>query len=93
VRSSRAPDREEGVSHMPHVILNQARINGLLLGAMKRFNGQVVDYDYIVKSVEVDSEAARDPDAYCVTINTARHGNEEAFKAKYALVDHLSPCT
>jgi phenol 2-monooxygenase len=88
VRSSRAPDREEGVSHMPHVILNQARINGLLLGAMKRFNGQVVDYDYAVKSVEVDSKAACDPDAYCVTITTAKHGNEEVFKAKYVLVNY-----
>ncbi|KAE9365138.1 putative phenol 2-monooxygenase [Stipitochalara longipes BDJ] len=85
VRSSRAPDREEGVSHMPHVILNQARVNGLLLGAMKRFNGQSVDYDYSVKSVEVDSEKVGDPDAYCVTVNTVRHGNEEVFKAKYVL--------
>ena len=86
VRSSRAPDREEGLSHMPHVILNQARVNGLLLGAMKRFNGQAVDYGYTVKGVEVDSEVARDPDAYCVTVNTVRNGNAEVFKAKYALV-------
>jgi phenol 2-monooxygenase len=86
LRASRAPDRDEGVSHMPHVILNQARVNGLLLDAMKRFNGQMVDYDYTVKSVEVDSEAASNPDAYCVTVNTRRHGKEEVFKAKYALV-------
>jgi len=86
VRTGRAPDREEGVSHLPHVILNQARVNGLLLGAMKRFNGQVVDYDFSVRSVVVDSEKAGDPDAYCVTVNTTRHGNEEVFKAKYVLV-------
>jgi phenol 2-monooxygenase (NADPH) len=86
VRSSRAPDREEEVSHMPHVILNQARVNGLLLEAMKRFNGQVVDYDTSVTGVHVDSEKAADPDAYCVTINTVRHGNQEVFKAKYVLV-------
>ncbi len=86
VRTSRTPDREEGVSHMPHVILNQARVNGLLLRAMQRFNGQAVDYGYTVKGVEVDSEAASDPDAYCVTVKTMRNGNEEVFKAKYALV-------
>jgi len=85
-RTGRAPDREEGVSHLSHVILNQARVNGLLLGAMKKFNGQVVDYDYSVKSVVVDSEKAADPDAFCVTVNTVRHGNEEVFKAKYVLV-------
>jgi phenol 2-monooxygenase len=79
-------DRDDGVSNMPHVILNQARVNGLLIGAMKRFNGQVVEYNYTVRSVEVDSEAAGDPDAYCVTVHTLRHGREEVFKAKYALV-------
>jgi phenol 2-monooxygenase len=42
------------------VILNQAQINGLLLGAMERFNGQKVDYDYIIKSFRVDSETASD---------------------------------
>jgi phenol 2-monooxygenase (NADPH) len=91
VRSSRAPDREEGVSHMPHVILNQARVNGLLLGAMKRFNGQLVDYGYTVTGVEVDSEAASDPDAYCIIVNTVRNGNEEVFKATYALVSVPNP--
>jgi len=86
LRASRSPDRDEGVSHMPHVILNQARVNGLLLDAMRRFNGQKVEYDYTVKGVSVDSEAASDPNAYCVTVNTTRHGREEVFKAKYALV-------
>ena len=76
---------------MPHVILNQARVNGLLLGAMKRFHGQLVDYGYTVTGVEVDSEAASDPDAYCVTVNTVRNGNEEVFKAKYALVSVPNP--
>jgi phenol 2-monooxygenase len=86
LRASRSPDRDEGVSHMPHVILNQARVNGLLLDAMRRFNGQKVDYNYTVNSVSVDSEAAIDPNAYCVTVNTTRHGVDEVFKAKYALV-------
>jgi len=86
VRTGRTKDTENGLSHMPHVILNQARVNGLLLGAMKRFNGQVVDYDYSVKDVQVDSEAAADPDAYCVTVRTVKHEKEEIFKAKYVLV-------
>jgi len=89
IRSSRAPDRENGLSHQPHVILNQARINGLLLDAMKRFNGQGVDYGYTVKDVQVDSAKASDPEAYCVTVTTEKDGTEEVFKAKYVLVSAI----
>lgn len=89
VRTSRTADTLPGLSHMPHVILNQARINGLLLEAMKRFNGQEVDYDYSVKNVVVDSMRTADPDAYCVTIRTVKHGKDEVFKAKYALVSKV----
>ena len=35
-RKSRAADAERGLSHMPHVILNQARMNNLMLGVMER---------------------------------------------------------
>jgi phenol 2-monooxygenase len=86
IRSSRAPDRENGLSHQPHVILNQARINALLLDAMKRFNRQEVDYGYTVKDVQVDSASASDLEAHCVTVTTEKGGKEEVFKAKYALV-------
>lgn len=85
-RKSQVADTAPGLSRMPHVILNQARVNQLLLDAMREFNGQRVDYGYRVKNVDVDSAAAADPDAYCVTIKTERNGKEEIFKAKYALV-------
>lgn len=75
-----------GLSHQPHVILNQARVNGLLLDAMRRFNGQVVDYGHSVTSVEVDQRKALDPDAYPVTVVTEMDGKQEAFEAKYVLV-------
>jgi phenol 2-monooxygenase len=43
-RKSRSIDTERGLSHLPHVILNQARMNGLMLGKMqsilKEKNGQ-----------------------------------------------------
>jgi phenol 2-monooxygenase len=34
-RKSRSIDTEKGLSHLPHVILNQARMNGLMLGKME----------------------------------------------------------
>jgi phenol 2-monooxygenase (NADPH) len=63
-RMDKTPDTIPGLSHQPHVILNQARVNGLLLEYMRRDNGQEVDYGYDVKSVQVDSPAAADPAAY-----------------------------
>lgn len=75
-----------GLSHQPHVILNQARVNSLLLDAMRRFNGQGVDYGYKVTGVEVDSRSSQDSDAYPVTVVTEKDGNEVEFQAKYVLV-------
>jgi phenol 2-monooxygenase len=86
VRKSRTVDTMPGLSHMPHVIYNQALMNGLLLDAMRGFNGQEVDYGYKVKGVEVDSDAAEDRAAYPVTVVTEKDGKEQLFKAKYVLV-------
>lgn len=91
VRASRTADTAPGLSNQPHLILNQARVNGLLLEAMRRFNGQEVDYDYEVRSLQVDSASAADPEAYPVTVVTEKNGAEEIFKAKYALVSKCCP--
>ena len=95
-RTGRTADTEGGLSHMPHVILNQARVNGLLIEAMRKFNGQEVDYGYAVKSVDVDIDAAMDQDAYPVTVVTEKDGREEVFEAKYVLVSlalhHIQIC-
>ncbi|KFY14278.1 hypothetical protein V492_02717 [Pseudogymnoascus sp. VKM F-4246] len=85
VRTGRTADTAPGLSHQPHVILNQARVNGLLLDAMNRFNGQSVDYGYNVKGVQIDSEVAGDSVAYPVTVTAEKDGMEESFKAKYVL--------
>ena len=46
-------DTDKGLSWQPHVILNQARINGLLLEKMQRDSGMQIDYGWEVKSVEL----------------------------------------
>ena len=88
-RTSSIPASDPGLSHLPRVMLSQARIHGLMLKAMKEFNGQEVDYGCKVLEVKVDEEKANDPDSYPVTIVTEKEGKEEIFEAKYALV-HLS---
>lgn len=86
-RTSRTADTQPGLSHQPHVILNQARINGLMLDKMRRIGAREVAYGYTVKSVAVDAELARaDPEAHCCTVVVESEGKEEVFKAKYVLV-------
>jgi phenol 2-monooxygenase len=99
VRTRRTADTQPGLSHQPHVILNQANINGLLLGDIER-NGQTVDYGCIVKSVSVNnvgpgqtagviavSDASIPADiAYPVAVVVEKDGVQELFKAKYVLV-------
>lgn len=90
VRTSRAADTMPGLSHMPHVILNQAIINKFFLKDMEKSHGQGVDYGYEVRSVEVDSERAEDENAYPVRVVAARDGKEEIMHAKYVLVSFES---
>lgn len=89
-RTRTTADTAPGLSHMPHVILNQAKVNALLLRAMKRFNGQGVDYGWTVMGIEVDPEMAADPEAYPVKVTAERNGKEEVFRAKYVLVSTRS---
>jgi len=85
-RTRTAADTELGLTHMPHVILNQARLNGLLLEAMERFAALKVDYGYETKDIQVDTDHAEDPEAYPVRVVAERDGKEEVFEAKYVLV-------
>lgn len=80
-----APDTEPGLSHQPHVILNQARINEMITKEMLRCGGTDIDYGYDVKTVHVDSNTAGDPDSYPVTVTALKDGVEQVFRAKYAL--------
>ncbi|PYH85677.1 hypothetical protein BO82DRAFT_429176 [Aspergillus uvarum CBS 121591] len=84
-RTGRTADTQPGLSHQPHVILNQARINMLLIEAMRRFNGQEIDYGYTVQGVEVDRTKVADPEAYPVTVTAEKAGTVERFEAKYVM--------
>jgi phenol 2-monooxygenase len=83
VRTREAPDTMPGLSHQPHVILNQAIMNGFLLEAMEKWNEQTVDYGYAVKGVSIEGEVG---DEYPVVVTAEKDGVEEVFKAKYVLV-------
>ena len=86
VRTRSAAATHPGLSHLPRVILSQARFNGMLIDAIKQFGGPEVDYGCRVLEVKVDEEKSNHPDAYPVTVVTEKAGRQETFEAKYALV-------
>jgi phenol 2-monooxygenase len=85
-RTGRTADTQPGLSHQPHVILNQARINGLLIELMQKYNDQQIDYGYNVTDVEVNSALIADHGAYPIRVTAEKNGKTETFAAKYALV-------
>lgn len=88
------PDSAAGLSHLPHVILSQARVNGLITDAILRSGagGREVDYGYEVTHVEVDGDEAGGAEAeYPVAVTAVKDGVEEIFRAKYALVSGQLP--
>jgi phenol 2-monooxygenase len=94
-RKSRTLDTERGLSHLPHVILNQARMNGLMLNKMeailKEKNTQGhIEYGWTTKDVQVESAKKNDPDAYPCNVTAEKDGKEETWEAKYVLVSHYT---
>lgn len=90
-RKSRTLDTEKGLSHLPHVILNQARMNGLMLdkmeGILKETKGEgKIEYGWTTKDVQVDSSKKDDLGAYPCKVVAEKDGKEETWEAKYVLV-------
>jgi 2-polyprenyl-6-methoxyphenol hydroxylase-like FAD-dependent oxidoreductase len=88
VRSGRVPDVEEGLSHMPHVILNQARVHDFYLEKMLKSPARLVPhYDRRLLKIERDAE---DANKYPVTaqFELTREGQEpklESIRARYVV--------
>lgn len=86
-RTHYAADVQPGISHQPHLILSQAKMNAMLTGEMLRASGSDdIAYGYEVKTVDVDSAAATNPHAYAVTVTAAKDGIDKVYRAKYVLV-------
>lgn len=82
-RTARAPDTPPGLSHQPHVILNQARLNALLLAEIARQRPQQrIDYGHVVTSVRVENG----DEAYPVKVTATHESILKTFRAKYVLV-------
>lgn len=84
-RQGRTADPPTGLSYQPHVVLKQARINGLIVEEMKKQNGQDVEYGSNVIDVVSHADRQNDPEAYPVTLVVEKGGIKESFQAKYLL--------
>ncbi|KAI1431411.1 FAD binding domain-containing protein [Xylaria sp. CBS 124048] len=85
-RTHFTPDTEGGLSHLPHVILNQARINAFLTNLMVEATGTAnIEYGCNVQDLSIDNDLVDDPDAHCVTVTAVKDGVKQEYRAKYAL--------
>jgi phenol 2-monooxygenase len=87
VRAAREQDVPEGISEMPHVLINQARVHDMFLDIMRRSPTRLVpDYGLKVVDLAIDSAAAEFP--VSVTLeHTApgREGRTARVRANYVI--------
>ena len=86
-RAGRVKDVQEGLSEMPHVLINQARIHDMFLDVMKNAPTRLEpDYNLKIVDLEIDSDTAE----YPVTVHLERtdddrSGQHEVLRAKYVV--------
>lgn len=86
-RAGRIQDVEDGLSEMPHVILNQARVHDYYLEFMRNSASRLqVDYNYRLLDLDVDPTA----DDYPVTVTLERIDSEgqaltETLRSRYVV--------
>jgi len=85
VRTGRTADVAEGLSWQPHVILNQARLNAILLDDIRAHGGREVDYGVAVQTVSVDASPPANPHAHAVTVTANQAGQTRTYRAKFVL--------
>lgn len=88
VRSGRVPDVEEGLSHMPHVILNQARVHDFYLEKMAKSATRLVPYysRKLASLVRAEDGASAYPVTAQFERQDAEHaGKLETIRAKYVV--------
>ncbi|MEN9588005.1 MAG: hypothetical protein RIT15_1580 [Pseudomonadota bacterium] len=80
-RSGRVPDVEEGLSHMPHVILNQARVHDFYLEKMANSAARIVPY----YNRKLASLVRGSDDVVTAIFEGAIEGKSESIRAKYVV--------
>ena len=86
-RAGRVQDVQEGLSEMPHVLINQARIHDMFLDVMKNAPTRLEpDYNLKIVDLEIDSDTAEYPvTVHLERTDADRSGQHEVLRAKYVV--------
>ena len=89
VRSGRVQDVEDGLSEMPHVVLNQARVHDFFLDVMRKSAARLAPY-YARRVRDVQTDTKADFADHAVTVSferldAAHEGEIETVKARYVV--------
>lgn len=84
-------DTLPGLSHQPHVILNQARVNQIMIEEIERLRnhqGSNIEYACQVQDVKITEAAPMNEtqDRYPVEVTAVKDGSPRTYRAKYVLV-------
>jgi 2-polyprenyl-6-methoxyphenol hydroxylase-like FAD-dependent oxidoreductase len=88
VRSGRVPDVEEGLSHMPHVILNQARVHDFYLELMQKSASRLTPHysRQLVKLVrDTDTSNSHPVTLQFEHLDDGKKGLLETIRARYVV--------
>lgn len=86
-RAARVQDVPEGISEMPHVLINQARVHDMFLDIMRRSPTRLVpDHGLKVAHLSVDPSAAEYPVSVTLEHTTpGREGQTVSLRANYVI--------
>jgi phenol 2-monooxygenase (NADPH) len=85
-RTGRVQDVEDGLSEMPHVIVNQARLQQYLLDYMRCSPSRMeADYGLEFVTLKVEVEGAKADYPVVVTLRNLADGAEKTVRAKYVV--------
>jgi len=88
-RAARVQDVPEGISEMPHVLINQARVHDMFLDVMRQSPTRLVpDHGYKVQHLVVDPQAS----AYPVTVTLAHTRPGEEGRTTTVRANHVVGC-
>ena len=86
IRTGRIQDVEDGLSEMPHVILNQARVHDMYLGVMERGPHRLEPfYGWRLSEISLDDHATHPVIARFETTDTSGKATDCAIRARYAV--------
>ena len=86
IRTGRIQDVEDGLSEMPHVILNQARVHDMYLDVMARSATRLVpDYSRQITSIDLGDDADYPVTATIRREDPGHEGEIETIRARYVV--------